>query len=170
VERAHRGGVAGYRQWMEREWVCSFAAGMVRGPRGGFSLGVPGDPKGLQGGHTKVSGTGRGAFCLFCNVLLDSLQLMLRYPRSMSIFLLPFLHPPRPVCVSLNRFVGHSMDQYFSYLMSISNDVLLWEKATVLSSRIFSIILRFEKRNKIIERLRFYFTKIIFALTSFFKR
>ena len=68
------------------------------------------------------------------------------------------------------RFIGYSLDQYFSFLISVSNDVLLWEKTTVLSSRLFGIILRFEKKNKIVERFSFYLAKIISLLTSFFKR
>ena len=68
------------------------------------------------------------------------------------------------------RFIGYSLDLYLSYLSGVSKDVLLWEKSTVLFQRIFSIILRFEKKNKIIEKLTFYFGKIILILTSFFKR
>ena len=71
---------------------------------------------------------------------------------------------------SASRFVGHSLDGYLAYLFSVSKDVLLLDKASVLFQRIFSIILRFEKKNKIIEKLTFYFGKIILLLTSFFKR
>ena len=68
------------------------------------------------------------------------------------------------------RFVGFSLDQYATYLRGISNDVMLWDKTTILSSRLFGIILRFEKKNRIVERLSFYLTKAVVLLTSFFKR
>jgi hypothetical protein len=72
--------------------------------------------------------------------------------------------------ITFERFVGHSLDECMSYLFETSNDVLLREKSTVLFQRIFSIILRFEKQNKIIEKFSLYFGKIIEMLTSFFKR
>jgi hypothetical protein len=71
---------------------------------------------------------------------------------------------------AFERFVGYSLDECMSYLFETSNDVLLREKSTVLFQRIFSIILRFEKQNKIIEKFSLYFGKIIEMLTSFFKR
>mmetsp|Transcript_10318 Transcript_10318/g.9966 ORF Transcript_10318/g.9966 Transcript_10318/m.9966 type:complete len:388 (+) Transcript_10318:182-1345(+) len=67
------------------------------------------------------------------------------------------------------RFVGYSLDECMTYLFATSNDVLLGEKSTVLFQRIFSIILRFEKQNKIFEKLSLYFGKIIEMMTSFFK-
>ena len=55
VERPHRGGAPGDRQWVECECVRSSAAGLVWGPRRGLPPGVLGDPEGHQRGCIKVT-------------------------------------------------------------------------------------------------------------------
>ena len=109
--------------------------------------------------------------CGYLGTIRDSRGDLLRF---VSPLYRPFTSlqsiPKSPCFFHMNRCIGYSIQSMISYMQSKAQDVNLGEKATVVFTKVFAILLRIEKQYDIKAKVSVILKAFIDAISSLLRR